>query len=234
MGNYLDLFPKIQYTLEGNDSQYPNYTTITDITYRIGMIKEVLTNFAAYTEYTVKEGETPEQLANRFYGDPEAYWIILYANNIYDANYGWPLSYKEFNAFIVSKYGSNETAQTTFHHYEKVITRENITDKVTTVTRFKVNQTAIATGGMSVDLPYDTYASLEYSYTAPTEPVVIDGKSIIEVVSRNRVTNYDYESELNETKRNIKVIKNSYYPQLISEFDKLTKNIRNASMRRLT
>ena len=86
---------------------------------------------------------------------------------------------------------------------------------------------------MSVNLPYDTYASIEYSYTAPTEAEV-GGKSIIETVSRNRVTNYDYESELNETKRNIKVIKNSYYPQLISEFDKLTKNIRNASMRRLT
>lgn len=232
MGNYLDLFPKIQYTLEGNDNQYPNYTTITNITYRIGMIKEVLTNFAAYTEYTVKEGETPEQLANRFYGDPEAYWIILYTNNIYDAQYGWPLSYKEFNAFIGSKYGSVETAQTTYHHYEKVITRENITDNITTVTKFTINETKIATEGMSVDLPYDTYTSLEYSYTAPT--IDVGGKSIIETISRNRVTNYDYETELNEEKRNIKVIKNKYYPQLISEFDKLTKNIRNASMRRLT
>lgn len=231
MGNYLDLFPKIQYTLEGTDNQYPNYTTITNITYRIGMIKEVLTNFAAYTKYTVKEGETPEQLADRFYGDPEAYWIILYANNIYDAQYGWPLSYKDFNAYIVSKYGSIESAQTTYHHYEKVITRENITDNITTVTRFKINQTKIA-DSMSVDLPYDTYTSLEFSYTAPATNV--GGKSIIETISRNRVTNYDYENELNEERRSINIIKNKYYPQLIAEFDKMTKNIRNASMRRLT
>ena len=231
MGNYLDLFPKIQYTLEGTDNQYPNYTTTTNITYRIGMIKEVLTNFAAYTKYTVKEGETPEQLADRFYGDPEAYWIILYANNIYDAQYGWPLSYNDFNAFIVSKYGSIETAQTTYHHYEKVITRENITDNITTVTRFKINQTKIA-DSMSVDLPYDTYASLEFSYTAPATNV--GGKSIIETISKNRVTNYDYENQLNEERRSINIIKNKYYPQLIAEFDKMTKNIRNASMRRLT
>jgi mannosyltransferase OCH1-like enzyme len=85
---------------------------------------------------------------------------------------------------------------------------------------------------MSVDLPYDTYASLEFSYTAPATNV--GGKSIIETISKNRVTNYDYENQLNEERRSINIIKNKYYPQLIAEFDKMTNNIRNASMRRLT
>lgn len=224
MGTYLDYFPKTLYKL--TNDKYPNYDTVTDITFRLAIIKEVLANFSAYYTYTIKDGETPEILADRFYGNPQAHWIILYANNIYDPQYDWPLGYDAFNKYIIDKYGSIENAQTTWHHYEKVIVRENMKDNVTTTTRFIINESALT----STDLPYDTYQSLETGYSVTN---IVGGKTVIETVSNNRVSNYDWEAEKNDNRRFIKVIKKQYYPQIIKEFDTLTGNSRNPNLRRL-
>lgn len=228
MGSYLDYFPRTLYKLGGE--KYASFTTVTDITFRLAIIQEVLANFSSYFEYTIKDGETPEILADQFYGDPQAHWVILYANNIYDPQYDWPLNYDAFHKYIVDKYGSIETAQTTWHHYEKVITRENKTDNVVTVTRFQINPVSVTTS-TSVVLPYDTYASLETGYSATN---IVGGKTVIETVSNNRVSNYDYETEQNDARRFIKVIKKEYYPQIIREFDTLTDNVRNRGLRRLS
>lgn len=224
MGNYLDLFPKTLYKL--SSSKYGSYETVTDITFRLAIIKEVLENFSAYYTYTIKDGETPEILADRFYGDPQAHWIILYANNVYDPNYDWPLAYTPFNKFIVNKYGSIENAQTTWHHFEKVIVRENQKDNVVTTTRFRINETALT----ETDLPYDTYNSLETGYSATN---IVGGKTVIETVTNNRVSNYDWEVEQNDARRFIKIIKKEYYPAINREFDSLTGNARNPNLRKL-
>lgn len=230
MGTYLDLFPKTIYKL--SDSRYGNYDTVTDLTFRLAIIQEALSNFSSYYVYTIADGETPEILANRFYDDPQLHWVILYANNIYDPQYDWPLQYRDFNEYLISKYGSIENAQTTWHHYEKVITRENRTENTITVTRFEINSANVAANLSSSlsDVPYDTYASLETGYSTTN---IVGGKTVIETVSRDRVSNYDWEVEQNEAKRQIKVLKKEYIPQIIAQFDTLTKNRRNRSLRTL-
>ena len=228
MSKYLDLFPKTLYKLDGG--KYSSYQTVTDITFRISIIQEVLANFSSYYSYVVKDGETPEILADRVYGDPQAHWIILYANNIYDPNYDWPLNYTSFHKYITKKYGSIENAQTTWHHYEKVVTRENQSDNITTTNRFLINAANVAET-MGIAVPYDTYASLETGYSATN---IVGSKTIIETVSNNRVSNYDWEVSQNDAKRFIKVIKKDFYPQIIAEFDTLTGETRNPNLRRLT
>lgn len=120
--NFLDKFPKIQYDI--NKNQYSNFDTITDLTFRFSVIKDVLNNTAAYYEYDIREDETPEILADKVYGDPEAYWMILYANDIYDPQYDWPMNQDTFQKFIIGKYGSISAAKTIVHHYEKVLARQ--------------------------------------------------------------------------------------------------------------
>jgi len=229
MGTFLDLFPRTLYTL--SDKKYGDYQTITDLTFRIAIIEEALSNFSSYFMYTIADGETPEILADRFYGNVQAHWIILYANKIYDPQYDWPLAYRDFSKYIVSKYGSVENAQTTIHHYDKVITRENLLENTINVTRFKINGNTEMENTSSVlaDVPYDTFQNLETGYTASNN---IDGKTVIEIVSRDSISNYDWELQQNEAKRIIKVIKREYYPRIISDFDRLTKNNRN-NLRRL-
>ena len=69
-----------------------------------------------FDKYDVKEGEKPEDVAYKWFGDAELHWVILMTNNVTDRYYGWPLNQVQFAEFLTDKYGAgNEDA---IHHYE--------------------------------------------------------------------------------------------------------------------
>lgn len=215
MSNFLDKFPLIRYTVD--NSQLSELDTVTNLLFRIGIIKEVMeTNIDSYQYYSVKDGERPEILANKIYGTPEAHWIILYANDIYDPYYDWPMDQRSFEKYIVKKYGSLQWAKTNYHHYEKVVTRENPSAQVTNITRFQINEEKL-----TANTPYmDSYDTL--TDTTDFSTYTVAGRTVYETISRDRVTYYDYEDQLNESKRLIKIIKPRYYSQIVSELDNIT------------
>ena len=45
-----------------------------------------------FDKYDVKEGEKPEDVAFKWFGDPELHWVILMTNNVTDRYYGWPMN----------------------------------------------------------------------------------------------------------------------------------------------
>jgi hypothetical protein len=45
-----------------------------------------------------------------------------------------------------------------------------------------------------------------------------NGKTVNQNTYKNRVSNYDYEEELNNAKRSIKIIKQEYYSRIQQEF----------------
>ena len=65
------------------------------------------------------------------------------------------------------------------------------------------------------------------------ENLTIEGQTIIETEYRNAVTYYDYEDELNEAKRTIRIIKKEYYTQINAEFGALTNKNTPLFMRRV-
>lgn len=226
MATFLDTFPKIKYDI--NRNKLSNYDTVVNITFRVGIIKNILSNFGTYFTYDIQEGDTPEILAHKVYNNPEAYWIILYANDIYDPQYDWPLSTSQFSSFISQKYGSIAWAKTNWHHYEKVITKE--VDGIITTERYTINLDKLTDD--ELDVPYDYYENLAESqaYTAYT----VNGKTVKETISRNRVSYYDYENDLNESKRQIKIIKKEYYGQILNEFEKLSGSAKASYVRSLS
>ena len=64
----------------------------------------------------IDEGETPEQVAFKWFGDTEYHWIILMTNNITDRYYGWPITQPQFQVHLEDKYGVGNIDST--HHYE--------------------------------------------------------------------------------------------------------------------
>ena len=81
---------------------------------RVALRTKVRTNTLLYDTYDVKEGETPEMIADKLYDNPELHWVILYINNITDRYHQWPMNFGQFNAFIDDKY----TDINAVHHYE--------------------------------------------------------------------------------------------------------------------
>lgn len=231
--SYFDKIPKIKYDIN-RSLVNPKYQTVTNIFFRIRYLEEVLNNIGSYFTVELGDSDTPEVLAEKVYGDPGAAWMITIANQIIDPQWQWPLNYTEFNKYIIGKYGSVENAQTTNHHYEMVVTRTLSPDNITTERKYVVNGEKLTNNNMTV--PYNYFTPSMYPEIEPEEfglqpgslaltqyvnTYNIDGKTVVEIVKGQAISNYDYENDLNDTKRLIKVVKKDYYSQIQSEFTKL-------------
>lgn len=222
MANFLDNFPKIGYDI--NKRLYGNYDLVTNITFRVNIIRSILNNVSTYYDYEIEEGETPEILADRIYNDPFAYWIILYANDIVDPQYDWPLGYAAFKNYITDKYGSLTGAGTQIHHYEKVVERiDNLTGK-TEIERYIVPYENLLEA-TDIEIPLNSFYDGDLPAAGEYTTINIAGKTISQRVYRNAVSALEYETQLNDSKRLIKVIKPEYYPQIIKEFKKMTGSV---------
>ena len=107
---YFANFPIIPYDSVGDG----NFKLVTNLMKRVALRSKVRTNALLYDTYDVKEGETPEMLADKLYGDPNLHWIIMYVNGITDRYHQWPLSTPQFLAFVNDKYSNPDGT----HHYE--------------------------------------------------------------------------------------------------------------------
>lgn len=153
---YFNKFPKIPYGIE--NGPYSKKEAVTNIFFRLGILRTALQNGDAYYVYDVEEGDTPEIIAEKVYGDSNAGWIILYANQMIDPQFDWPLTYDQLNRFVAGKYKRMAAASLSIsvdvitdqqvinwakniqnvHHYEQVITRTNGT--VVTEQRIEVSK----------------------------------------------------------------------------------------------
>lgn len=256
--SYFDKIPKLKYDIN-RSLVNPRYETVTNIFFRVKYLEEVLNNISSYYTVELSDGDTPEILAEKVYGDPGAFWMITMANKMIDPQWDWPLDYKEFQKYIIGKYGSIENAQTTTHHYEMVITRTVNPDNIVTERRYIVNGEKFTDNNLTV--PYNYYFpsvilegvlvdntsikadSTNYTvdsgideqdpgefglqpgslaFTQYVNNYNIDGKTINEIIKGEAINTYDYETDLNESKRLIKIIKKEYYARVMKEFDSLT------------
>jgi len=111
--SYFDRFPLMAYDMKGNQQ----YKLLPNILRRVKLRSGLRSSAFLFDKYDVKDGERPEDVAFKWFGDAELHWVILMTNNITDRYYQWPLSQPQFQEHIADKYGAgNEDA---VHHYEK-------------------------------------------------------------------------------------------------------------------
>ena len=88
---------------------------LTDITRNIRFRRDILANITVYDEYDIIEGETPEIVAEKIYGNALYHWIVMLVNERYDYLADWPMTSIALENYIQDTYGS---ARTSIHHYE--------------------------------------------------------------------------------------------------------------------
>ena len=100
------------YDIAGNE----NWKLLPNILRRVKLRSGIRSGAFLFDNYDVRDGERPEDIAFKYYGDPEYHWVVLMTNNITDRYYQWPLTQPQFQEHLKDKYGSgNEDA---VHHYE--------------------------------------------------------------------------------------------------------------------
>jgi hypothetical protein len=110
---YFEEFPNFLYDFDVNGKR--KAMLMTDITRNVRFRRDILSNITVYDEYDIIDGETPEIIAEKFYGDAQYHWVIMLANDRFDYLNDFPLDYPRLSAYIEDKYGSSADS---IHHYE--------------------------------------------------------------------------------------------------------------------
>ena len=108
--SYFSRFPKMIYDMK-NDN---NYKLLPDILRRVKQRNAIKSGQFVFDTYDVKNGETPETIAYKWFGDAELHWVILMINNVTDRYYQWPMTQPQFDEFLLDKYSNPDG----IHHYE--------------------------------------------------------------------------------------------------------------------
>ena len=106
---YFENFPVIRYG--STDGTIKN---VTNLLRRVAIRSKLKTNVSFFDTYDVKNGETPEIIADKLYDDPKLHWIIMLVNNVTDRYHDWPMSEQQFNSYLNEKYSNPDG----IHHYE--------------------------------------------------------------------------------------------------------------------
>ena len=119
---YFGHFPLIPYDSVGDGK----FKLVTNLLKRVAVRSKVKTNVLVFDTYDVRMGETPEEIADKLYNDPELHWVILLMNDITDRYHQWPLTENQFLAHINDKYDNVDAT----HHYEISQTSGDTTIKI--------------------------------------------------------------------------------------------------------
>jgi len=168
--SYFEMFPNIYYDAKGDGK----FTIQKNILARLKLVDEVKKNIIGFDYYDVKDGETPEMIAHKYYGDSNYHWTILLVNEIVDYYEDWPMSVQRFEEFVKEKYDNPQA----IHHYE-------------------ITQTS---GDTSVKIDV--------------------GMNTTDYPSAVAVSNYQYEDNLQEKKRSIRLIGSDKIEDFVKEFDR--------------
>lgn len=217
MPQFFNYYPKTFYT---SNNKTAGIDTVTNIIARFGFENKLKQNSAAFYYYDIKDSDTPEIIAYKFYNNVERHWIVLLFNDIIDPQFDWPLSSNQIIDYIDNKYSANnyaDTANTSItglawsqniahvQAYYKIITKTS-SDATTLIEKIQVDA--------------NTYANVAASSSSFT---LQDTSTITETITKESLTYYDYEIELNDTKRKIKLLKAEFVPEVEKEFKRVIK-----------
>lgn len=110
---YFSMMPKLLLNMTGENTAYK---LVTDITTRVAGSSEIRKNLFLYEYHDLRDGETPEIIADKVYGDPALHWVVLLCNDIIDPVYDWVLPYHILLQHVISTYGEDNI--NSIHHME--------------------------------------------------------------------------------------------------------------------
>tara|TARA_B100002019_G_scaffold116909_1_gene100397 strand:- start:21 stop:599 length:579 start_codon:yes stop_codon:yes gene_type:complete len=168
-----------------NGTEPNQFRAVTNIMSRVRFKPSVIENITDYYPYKVLEGERPDIVSYKKYGTVAYSYLILLINDIVDPLFDWPLPSRQFENYIIEQYGSVANAQSTNKYYYQIVRAE------------------VAKTGVSERVP-------EYK-------IIVDQTTYnsLDASVRSAQNVYDWETEQNDNKREIKIIN----PDFIQDID---------------
>jgi hypothetical protein len=185
MSNYFSKIPDFNYVSRLPDAKISDYITVKNLFKRGFLREDVFQDLTFFTKYKIKGDDRPDNIAYNFYNDKNLDWLVLICNNIVNIYSEWPLTQRQFDEYLLDKYENLNRIYDEIHHYETTEVKNS-------------KGVVVVPEGMKVESNYSTqfYDSDAQRYTIEY-PV-------------KAITNFEYELDLEEKKRNIYLLKNRY------------------------
>ena len=185
MGYFREL-PELQYQSFLQDRlSTEDYILVKNFFRRIKLRDDLQNIFTLFDKYIIVDGERPDTLAEKFFGDSSLDWVILIVAGIINVYDEWPLSDKDLYNFVIDKYGIENAND--IHHYETKLVVDS-------------SNRLILRSGLIVDADFTIPDPENRSLTL--NPV-------------NGISNFEYETLKNDKKREIYVLKPSFLEDFI-------------------
>ena len=187
MSNYFSYLPNLEYVNRiPSEQNISSYTEVKNLFKRVKLSNKLFQDLTNFTKYQIVGDERPDNVANKIYNNPNYDWIVLLSNNIINIQDEWPMSNRTFELYMNKKYGV--TNYDNIHHYESIEVKDSSN-----------NYTVLKKG---LEVPSD-YSITFYDGALGRMSTVTD--------TNVGVTNYEYESKIQDDKRNIFLLR----PELI-------------------
>ena len=195
---YFRQVPNFEYISRNKDEHYiSNYDNVKNLFKRGKLREDIFGDLSFFTKYQIIGDERPDNVAYKVYNDSSLDWVVLLSNNILNIQTEWPMTQNTFDQYLLGKYGSYDALYDGVHHYET----EEIKD----------------TGGRII-IPKGTKVDSGYSITYFDYGL---GQEVTKLNIGQAVTNYDYENQIQEDKRNIFVLKPIYLNVLFNDLENI-------------
>jgi len=197
MPTYFRQVPDFEYVSRTADTKnISEYRTVKNLFKKGKLREDIFGDLSFFTKYKIVGDNRPDNVAFEVYGDETLDWLVLLCNNILNVQTEWPLPQQSFYNFLISKYGSEENILG-IHHYETIEVRDN-------------SDVIIVPKGLQVPSNYSVefYDSVLGQYVAKNNIT-------------SAITNYDYESKIEDNKRNIYVLKPTFLNVVLNDMEEI-------------
>ena len=218
---YFRQVPDFNYISRLPDAQIGDYIRVKNFFKRVKLRDDIFQDLAFFTKYKIKGDDRPDNVAYEVYGDSTYDWLVLMSNNIINIQTEWPLTQLQYDRFLINKYDTYDNLYSGIHHYESIECKSS-------------RGVTMLPTGTTVKKGYTYTYWDEYAQTRVTTPDL-----------STPITNYDYETKIEDEKRNIYILKPLYLGtasdniENIMEYKKgssdyVTETLKNADNIKLT
>ena len=197
MSNYFSYLPNFEYVNRiPSEQNISSYTEVKNLFKRVRLNDKLFQDLTNFTKYQIVGDERPDNVANKIYNNPNYDWIVLLSNNIINIQDEWPMTNRTFELYMNKKYGV--TNYDNIHHYESIEVKDSS------------NNYIVLKKGLEVPSDY----SITFYDGALGRMSTVTNTNV-------GVSNYEYESRIQDDKRSIFLLRSDLIQTVIRDIKKL-------------
>ena len=208
--SYFRELPNIRYPsfLKEKTSSF-DYVEAKNLFRRTKLRDDLQNNFTLFEKYVIPGEARPDNVAQELYGSDQFDWVVLIVAGINNVRNEWPLNARDLYNYSLNKYGDSlnsvrfyETIEIKDSNGRLIVPKGKVVDEK--------RQDGMTKDQNGNDVPNMIDYFVDYYDNGSKR---VSGNNV-----RIGISNYEYETRLNDDKRSIFVLRRGYLQDFVNDF----------------